>query len=208
MLLVGVAGFIVSRISNTSAGLLSLRFIGLGLLVSAVSWFQSRLEDREKLEKQELDELAKGHAGTAMFESRESELFPAQRAREQFERFFVPSFTVILGILQLASAYACSRGLTKLALGGSEVRTPGLALALFGLFGLILFLVGKFSATIARLEDHRLLRPGSSYLLLGAYLCAAVAIAIVFVEAGFPRADLIVASSSAACLAWWASRLS
>src|SRR5690349_13357007 len=88
MVIVGVAGFIVARSSNTAAGLLSLNFIGIGVLVVAVSWFQARLEDREKLEKQELDELAKGHAGTAMFETREAELFPAQRSRRQFERFF------------------------------------------------------------------------------------------------------------------------
>ena len=85
ILLIGVAAFVVARNGNTAAGLLSLNFLGIGLLVVAVSWFQARLEDREKLEKQELDELAKGHAGTAMFESRESELFPAQRSREQFE---------------------------------------------------------------------------------------------------------------------------
>jgi regulator of protease activity HflC (stomatin/prohibitin superfamily) len=192
VLLIGVSGFVVARSTNTAAGLLSLNFIGIGLLVVAVSWFQSRLEDREKLEKQELDELAKGHAGTAMFESRASELFPAQRAREQFERFFVTGFTILLAILELASAGLCWQWLTKSAASGVDLRNQGIALALFALFGLILFMLGKFSATIARLEDHRLLRPGASYLLLCAYLCAAVALGIVLVEIGFPRADLIV----------------
>ncbi len=201
ILLIGVAGFVVARTSNTAAGLLSLNFIGIGLLVIAVSWFQSRLEDREKLEKQELDELAKGHAGTAMFESRESELFPAQRAREQFERFFVPGFTIFLAILELLRAGLSWRALNKLALSGPYLRDQGVALALFGLFGLILFMLGKFSATIARLEDHRLLRPGASYLLLCAYFCAAVALGIVLVEVGFPLADLIVAYVICALLA-------
>jgi regulator of protease activity HflC (stomatin/prohibitin superfamily) len=193
ILLIGVAAFVVARNSNTAAGLLSLNFLGIGLLAVAVSWFQTRLEDREKLEKQELDEMAKGHAGTAMFESRESELFPAQRSREQFERFFVPGFTIILGILQLVGAWLCWRWLTKVSVGGLDLRDHGVAMALFGLFGLILFLLGKFAATIARLEDHRLLRPGASYLLLCAWLCAAVAVGLVLVEVGFPRADLVVA---------------
>jgi len=57
--------------------------------VAAVSWFQMRLEESERLERLELDELAKGHARAALFESKDSEMFPAQRSREQFERFFV-----------------------------------------------------------------------------------------------------------------------
>jgi regulator of protease activity HflC (stomatin/prohibitin superfamily) len=50
-------------------------------------------------------------------------------------------------------------------------------------------MLGKFSAARARLEQHRLLRPGASYLLLGAYLCFVVALGIVGVQAGFPRTD-------------------
>jgi regulator of protease activity HflC (stomatin/prohibitin superfamily) len=75
------------------------------------------------------------------------------------------------------------------------------ALAFFALFALILFPLGKFSATIARLEDHGLLRPGASYLLLGAYLCFFVALGIVGVQAGFPRVDIYVAHVLCALLA-------
>src|SRR5436305_13621787 len=98
LLLVGVAGFAVARFANSVAGLVSIVFIGIGLLVAAVSWFQMRLEESERLERLELDELAKGHAGSALFEAKDSEVFPEQRSREQFERFFVPIFTAILCI--------------------------------------------------------------------------------------------------------------
>ena len=40
-------------------------------------------------------------------------------------------------------------------------------------------------SSAARLENHRLLRPGSAYVLLGAYLCFLGALGIVGVEAGF-----------------------
>src|SRR6478672_8723454 len=96
LLVVCVAGFAVARYANTLAGLVALIFVGLGVLVAAVSWFQMRLEDRERLETLELDELAKGHARAAMFESTDSEVYPAKRSREQFERFFIPIFTSIL----------------------------------------------------------------------------------------------------------------
>jgi len=65
---------------------------------------------------------------------------------------------------------------------------------LFGVvFFLVLFLLGKFSATMARLENHRLLRPGAGYLLLNAWLSLLVGLGIVGVLAGFSKADLYVA---------------
>src|SRR4051794_40753818 len=96
LLAVGVAAFAVARYANSLAGQVSILFLGLGLLVAAVSWFQMRLEDSERVEKLELDELAKSHGSSALFEAKDAEVFPAQRAREQFERYFVPVFTVIL----------------------------------------------------------------------------------------------------------------
>ena len=105
LLIVGVAGFAVARYTNSLAGQVSVLFIGLGILVAGVSWFQMRLEENERLEKLELDELAKSHGASALFEAKDSEVFPAQRSREQFERIFVPIFTVLLCLLQGGGAW-------------------------------------------------------------------------------------------------------
>ena len=67
------------------------------------------------------------------------------------------------------------------------------SLSLFGIFALLLFLLGRFSVTIARLENHRLLRPGANFLLAGAYICFVTALGIAGVEAKFPRADFYLA---------------
>src|SRR5438093_2150641 len=184
LLVVGVAGFAVARYTNSLAGQVSVLFIAIGFLVAAVSWFQMRLEDRERLEKLEFEELAKGRGESALFETKQAELFPAQRSREQFERIIVPVFTTVLFLAQAAGAVFLWRWLSA-STTLVELRQPMAALALFGLFALLLFLLGKFSTTIARLEDHRLLRPGASYLLLGAYLCFLVALAIAAVQGGF-----------------------
>jgi membrane protease subunit HflK len=53
--------------------------------------------------------------------------------------------------------------------------------------------LGRFSATIARIENHRLLRPGASYTLLSAFLCAISALGIAGVSFDFHRADLYIA---------------
>jgi membrane protease subunit HflK len=192
LLAVGVAGLAAARYANSVGGQVNILFLGIGVLVAAVSWFQMRLEDRERLEKLEFDELAKSHSGSALFEARDAEAFPAQRSREQFERFFVPAFTVILFGLQAGGAWFLWRWLSQ-STTASEVKQPITGLALFGLFALLLFLLGRFSATIARLERHRLLRPGASYLLFNAFVCLVVALGMVGVWAGFPRTDYYVA---------------
>jgi membrane protease subunit HflK len=66
-------------------------------------------------------------------------------------------------------------------------------LSLFAIFALLLFLFGRFSVTMARLENHRLLRPGASFLLAGAYVCGATALGVAGVEAKYPTADFWVA---------------
>src|SRR6185295_20396837 len=93
LLVIGVAGFTVGRLADSLAGQIGMGFVGLGALVAAVSWFQMRLEERERLEKLEFDELKKSKSASALFENKDAESFPAQRSREQFERFLVPVFT-------------------------------------------------------------------------------------------------------------------
>ncbi len=68
-----------------------------------------------------------------------------------------------------------------------------LAMALLGLMGLILFMLGKYSSGLARLKGQKLLRPGAAYLLLSAYVCFAVTGTVAAMLAGFVKTDLIVA---------------
>lgn len=192
LVVVGIAAFAVAQLAGSLAGQVSAVFMAIGVLVAGVSWFQMRLEQQERLEKLELDELAKSKGGSTLFEGKDTETFPAARSREQFERFFVPGFTTLLFLAESSVAYLLWRWLNKSG-ALNEVKQPTVALALFGLFALVLFLFGKFSATIARLENHRLLRPGAGAVLLGAYLCFAVAVGVIGVETGFPKADFYLA---------------
>ena len=189
LLVVGAGAFGVARYSGSLTGQVTAVFIGLGFLVALVSWFQMRLEESEQLEKFELEEMARSKAGSTLFEAKEAEIFPAQRARRQFERFFVPGFAVLLLLLEGGGAYLLWRWATTAATGVIADRAME-AVSLFGLLALILFLLGRFTSTIARIENHRLLRPSGSYLLLGAYLCVVSAAVIAISQTkDFPNAD-------------------
>jgi regulator of protease activity HflC (stomatin/prohibitin superfamily) len=200
LLAVGGAGFAVARHAGSLAGQVAAVFLGLGVLVAFVSWFQMRLEESERLERFELEELARSKGSATLFEAKEAEVFPAARSRQQFEKYFIPIFTALLFLLQGAGAYFLWRELSKLP-AIPALKEEMVALSLFGLFALVLFLLGRFSATIARLEDHRLLRPGASFLLLGAYLCFVTALAVAGVKAEFPKLDFYVARVLCAVLA-------
>jgi len=192
LLAVSAAGFAVARVTNSLAGQISTIFLGIATLVAAVSWFQMRLEENERLEKLEFDELTRSKGASTLFETKDTEGFPAQRSREQFERFLVPVFTAVLLLIEAIVMFLIWRTFSKNFIL-TELKQPTVALAFFALFALGLFIFGKFSATIARLENNRLLRPGASWVLLGAYLCFVVALGAVGVQAGYPKTDYYVA---------------
>src|SRR5580692_6972748 len=140
---IGTAGFAVARYCNTFSGMVGVVFMALGALVSAVSWFQMRLMERERIEKLEFDELTKSAASAALFTTGETEVFPAQRSREQFERYFVPGFTVLLFVLQAGVAFLLLRSFQRIIPG--PIQQPLVCLGLFGMFFLLLFLIGRYS---------------------------------------------------------------
>ena len=197
LLAVGVAVFAVARHAWSLAGLVASAFLGLGALVAVVSWFQMRLEDCERLEKFEMDELARSKGSATLFEGKD-ETFPAQQSRLQFEKFFVPGFTILLLLAQAGAAWWLWQALPRLV--ELPLQNQLFAMGLNGLFFLALFLLGKYSASIARSENLRLIRPGAGWLLLGAYLCFLVTAGVAADEAGFPKADFHIARALIALL--------
>ncbi len=191
LLLVGVAAYAAAKHGNTLAGPVACVFLGIGVLVALVSWFQIRLEEREHLERLEFEELSKSAASSALFTASESEALPAQRSREQFERFFVPAFTVLVFLLQAGGGILLWRWLNQTI--PTPLQNQEVVAALFAMLGLLLFVLGKFSTTVARLAGLRLLRPGASYLLLGAFLSWLVCAGIIATWAGSAKVDLYLA---------------
>ena len=186
------AAFVVTTYVKSLAGEACSVFLGLSVLVAFTSWFQMRLEENERLEKMEFEELVRTRGESTLFESKEAEVFPAQRAREQFEKFIVPVFTVLLLLLEGGGAYLLWHWVST-ATGGIASDRVMPALTLFGILALLLFLFGRFSATISRLGNQRLLRPSASFLLAGAYVCFVTALGIAAAKTEFNQTDLYVA---------------
>jgi len=201
-----VAALVVTTYAHTLAGQAGSIFMGLGVLVAFTGWFQMRLEENERLEKLEVEEFARAKGESALFEAKEAEVFPARRSRAQFEKYFVPGFAVLLFLLEAGGAWLLWRWLARTTAGIASDRAMA-SLSLFAIFALLLFLVGRFSVTIARLEGRRLLRPSASFLLAGAYVCAFTALGIAGAKTELPRADFWVARAGCVLLGLMAAEI-
>ena len=186
----GGAAFLVSQSSQVRSGYIALCFFGIGILITIVSYFQMRLVERERLERLEYDELTKAPSASALFNKDEASAMPARRSREQFEKFFVPGFTIVLMLAEFAGAFFLWRWLQKPSV---PMANPLLAGAILAIIGLVLFILGRFSVSLARLEKQRLLEPPAVSVLSAAYFSAICAIVVGLGWLEFPRADFYVA---------------
>ncbi len=188
----GVGTYISRQTASLSDEVVSV-FLGLGFLVTLFSYFQMRMEAREKLEKLELEELAKSARSTTLFEGTDAEAFPARRAREQFERWLVPAFCILLLAVQGLTVWWVWRQTLNPAVGEVKVSLLPMMAAFFGFLFFLQFLPGRYSVNVARLEGQRLLRPGGSFLLLGGYLSLLAAAGNVAVYFAHGKVDLYLA---------------
>ncbi len=188
---IGIAAAVTAQYLKSATAEVTALFVGFGFLVSLVSYLQMRLEAQEQLEKLEFDELQKSKNASALFDTAEAENFPAHRARLQFERFGVPVFAVLMLILQSVAVYVLW---TRYQEYGSLLlsRAP-VGMTFFGIFMLAQFMLGKYSAGVARLEKQRLLRPSSAYMLLCSFASLLALTALVFAYLGNPQVDVIIA---------------
>lgn len=188
----GLTSAAVARYANSATGIAGGAFMLLGILVAAVSWFQMRLEEREVLEQLEFDELKRSEKGSStLFGEQAADTFPARRSREQFEKFFVPGFSLALLALQSVATYYLWGHAGEDQPATAQQAT--VAMTVFGVIALSCFQFGKYASVLARIENARLLRPAASYLLLGAVLSVIAVTVEIAGWSGYPNVDAIAA---------------
>jgi HflK protein len=182
---------VIAKIALSATAAVGAVFLGIGFLVAAISYFQMRLENREQLETMEFEDIAKDRNRAALFDESGDDTFLARKAREQFERFFVPIFTALLGIGQAVGAYLLWNWLPGVL--QPDLSKAPIVMVSFSAFALLLFMLGKYSSGVARLDKLRLLRAGGAYLLLGSVICVVVVMAFAAGWFDVPRLDFHMA---------------
>ena len=130
----------------------------------------------------------KARASSTLFEAKDAEVFPAQRAREQFEKFFVPGFGVLLLLLEAGGAWLLWRWISQ-ATGGIAPDRAMPALSLVRHFCAAVVSVRAVFRDDCAAGKSPVAAPRRSFVLLGAYICFVTALGIAGVKAEFPKAD-------------------
>ena len=203
-------GVVLVTATGSGTAYVVLFFMGVGLMIAAVSWVHMLLANREQLEKMELEEVSRGRDGEALFS--EGDVLPAKRSLEQYEKWGVPFVAVVIFLLQVWGVYYLGFNklpdlFDKLEADKNAIFMHKIAqftaLIVTALVGLILFSRGQFASNYSRIEKQRLLQPASDFVLFGAYLNFAMA-AMVAVSFKDQRIDAYVGSALVFLLAFMA----
>ncbi|SVC53259.1 uncharacterized protein METZ01_LOCUS306113, partial [marine metagenome] len=190
LLVVTIGTLILAQKTGSTVGLAGAVLLGIGTLIGFFSFIQSLLIDRERVEALEMQELDRTRGNESLFAGAAEDAYPARNARRQFEKWVVPGFSVLVLIGQVLGLVLVSSQLGGWTLPfptqGSDSAIP---IMIFALFMVVLFMMGKYSAGLARMDGQELLRPVANYMLLGSVVCTAVVIASTASYFGSPAWD-------------------
>lgn len=199
LLVGGITVAVFARRSGSATGELALAFFGVAVLMALVAWFQMSLWAREEAERLELEDLSRTRSDSGLFTAA-ADVSPARRAREQFDRWVVPFFTLLLLVGESLGVWFFWNRLKRPDDMFATPSAAALSLAIFAAVAFVLFLLGKYSARLAQLEASALLRPSASAVMLGALVSAVAAVASGLDWAGFGRWDRFLALGLTALL--------
>jgi regulator of protease activity HflC (stomatin/prohibitin superfamily) len=185
--LAAVAVELLARLASSSAVEATAIFLALGSPIAFLGWFQMRLAAREDAEAAEMEDLARHRGDSSLFAESAADAFPARRARMSFERWIVPTATLLVFVGQVAGAWWIFHEFN--AWDGTKTDQAALMAASLAGIGLVLLLLGLYSSKLARYAGVGLLRPSSAFLVLGALLCLAAAGTSIGVHAGYQSWD-------------------
>ena len=182
LLIVTSVALYLSIEANTIAGFASVLLLGIGTIIAIFALIHSHLIERERQEGLEMEALDQSRSDQSLFSGAEEDAYPARNARRQFEKWVVPSFTVLVLLGQALGLWWLYSELTGSLESGGLESGKVLSIMFFALFMIILFMMGKYSAGLARMDGQELLRPVGNYLLLGSVASTAVVISLTASE--------------------------
>ena len=178
LLVVAIGALYFTLQTNSTVGLGGVVLLGIGTLIGFFSFIQSYLIDRERVEALEMQELDRTRGNESLFAGAAEDAYPSRNARRQFEKWVVPIFSVLVLIVQALGLLLVYGQLGGWTLSSSaQASDSAMPIMFFALFMVVLFMMGKYSAGLAKMDGQDLLRPGANYMLLGSVVCTAVVIA-------------------------------
>jgi len=178
LLVVTIGALYFTLQTSSPVGLGGVVLLGIGTLIGFFTFIQSHLIDRERVEALEMQELDRTRGNESLFAGAAEDAYPSRNARRQFEKWVVPIFSVLVLIVQALGLMLVYGQLDDWTLSSSaQTSDSAMPIMFFALFMVVLFMMGKYSAGLAKMDGQDLLRPCANYMLLGSVVCTAVVIA-------------------------------
>ena len=187
LLVVTIGMLLLARDADSTVGLAGVVLLGIGTLIGFFSFIQSHLIDRERVEALEMQELDRTRGNESLFAGAAEDAYPARNARRQFEKWVVPAFSVLVLLGQALGLWWIYGELSEWTPPAPDGAV--LSIMFFALFMVVLFMMGKYSAGLARMDGQESLRPVANYMLLGSVVSAAVVLAQAASYFGYPAWD-------------------
>lgn len=164
-------GALLSRAANGTAMVPAYLAGGVVTLLGLLAAARAAFARRQAVEQQQVAEYRRTHAGTELFEDADEAVRLATRANEQFVKYFVPFFTIALGLALVVICLLLWRSWGAMA--AFPVARKPLAMAalsmLLGLFGVV---CGSYFIGVSREPGCRWLRPAGAWMFLAGGLFA------------------------------------
>ena len=191
----GGLALLLGRVSGSLAAEAEAWHLFAGVLVwlgAVVHQRLKRLAIEEGLTVESLARSRPSQGGPALFEAEGADLLTARNRLAQFEKYFLPAFSVVVILVLAGVSYFSLRALVVPELAG----TPAEPLRNFwGFVGIafISFLLAKYAAGLATQASWRPLRAGANFMMSCALGSLLVALSFVFCFFELPVAERVVA---------------
>ena len=179
--------FIITLLIGLWSGFFAVFALSWFILAAILIWFvlclqfhQRTLAEQEKLD---VTQLAKSEQGSTIFQARDehSRLFAAaQRRLQVFEKWFIAIFSATIAVYQLAIGLYLLRVVPTWA--DIEPKRPLLVAIFMTVIAFVSFLVSRYATGMSAQPQWKPLRAGGSFLLGGAVLCFALAVALALAQ--------------------------
>jgi len=183
--------------------------LAAGLVVWLAAFVHQRLRrlaTEEALTAESLKSGRRAPAGPALFEPEGADLLTARNRLAQFERFFLPAFSLVIILVLGGVAYYLLRRV-GVAEAAPPVAEPLRNFWAFAGIAFVSFLLAKYAAGLATQAPWRPLRPAANYLMSCALASLLVAVAFVFCFFEVPVAERVVAWAIPVALATVAAEM-
>jgi regulator of protease activity HflC (stomatin/prohibitin superfamily) len=158
-------GWLLAKAANGTAMVPAYLAAGVVALLGVLAAARAAFARRQVLEQEQVAEYRRSHATTELFEDADEAVRLATRANEQFSKYFVPVFTIVLGLAVIVSGILLWRAWGQQP-AFPVARRPLAMATLSMILGLFPAICGSYFIGVSREPGCRWLRPPGAWMFL------------------------------------------